>query len=335
MQTRHETILRQINNKDKVYNILCAPTHEGYQSNLGDMKHNFYLFNAKGLKTWNNKFRSVPKNHFQLDGSNTQLRPDIKIDLVLIQNRFDQYQVLKPIADQLNIPTIAVEHTLPLKHNFKMKEMHKLMRADTNVFITEFQFNLWGWDRDETISIIPCCVDENFFTPSVNKRSDGKILTVCNDYIGRDVFCGFSIYQRLTNGLPTNPVGDTHGFSEPAKNIIDLREKYRNCGVFLNTSTFSTMPNTLLEAMACGCPIVTTATCSIPDWVKDGINGFCSNDEAYLRAKLEWCLNNPEEAKETIGKAARQTIVESLGINPHLSLWQEAFDKTVSVGKRS
>jgi glycosyltransferase involved in cell wall biosynthesis len=86
-----------------------------------------------------------------------------------------------------------------------------------------------------------------------------------------------------------------------------------------------------MEAMACGCPVVTTATCMIPEIVKDGVNGFISNDEAYLRDRLIWCLNNPDDAAK-IGQAARETIVERFSLDSHLNKWDNIFKEVYGTG---
>lgn len=145
--------------------------------------------------------------------------------------------------------------------------------------------------------------------------------------------CNFSAYKRicLDNKLPVNPIGDTKGFSEAAKGIDDLVSKYQNASVFFNTSIISPVPTALLEAMACGCPVVSTATCMIPEIIIDGYNGFISNDENYLKEKLIWCLANPKEAKE-LGKNARQTIVEMFSLEQNLSNWDKTFKDVYGTG---
>jgi glycosyltransferase involved in cell wall biosynthesis len=90
--------------------------------------------------------------------------------------------------------------------------------------------------------------------------------------------CGWDNYLKISTGLPVNPVGDTPGFSKPAKDINDLVSKYKKVSVFLNTSTISPIPMALLEAAACGCPIVTNATCEIPEIFTNGENCWMSTD---------------------------------------------------------
>ena len=156
-------------------------------------------------------------------------------------------------------------------------------------------------------------------------------MTVVNDWINRDNVCGWSIYQNVAKDLPINPFGETAGFSKAAKDINELVENYQKCGVFLNTSTISPIPTSLLESMACAAPVVSTATCMIPEIIEDGVNGFCSNDEDYLRDRVKWCLDNPEEAKK-IGEAGRKTIEERFALSNHIDKWQKLF-KDVIDGK--
>jgi glycosyltransferase involved in cell wall biosynthesis len=340
MQTRAESILRTINKKSSGLNVLTFPTHERFSQGMGHLPHTFYLYQAEGIKTWNNKYAQLPDNHILLDGGPGQVKPDMKFDVVLSQNKFGQYEIAKQISEYLNIPLISLEHTLPFpewtkKHRQKLKEM----RGDLDLFISEYSVKEWGFDlQDPKVDVIHHGIDTKLFKPFSsggstqerseisNRRLSGAILTVVNDWINRDWCCGWNIYRRISDGLPVTPLGDTTNFSKPAENINKLVEAYQNTSVFLNTSIISPVPTALLEAMSCGCPVVTTATCMIPEIVQDGYNGFCSNDEAYLKDKLEWCLSNQQEAITTIGQNARKTIIERFSLEKHLEKWGQIFD---------
>jgi len=67
------------------------------------------------------------------------------------------------------------------------------------------------------------------------------------------------------------------------------------------------LPLVLLEAMACGIPVITTPNAGGPDIITDGIEGFIVpiRDQAALKARLEWCYRHPKKLAE-MGRAARQ-----------------------------
>lgn len=337
MQSKHEAYIRAINITGRPLNILTFPTHEAYETGLCKTGHNFFAIRAKGVKDWNTKYRPVPDNYTLLDGSDDQIKPDMAFDLVLSQNKFGQFEIAKGIADSLNIPLISLEHTLPFP-GWTTDDMQRIstMRGDINVFISEHSVGQWGYSlSDKSVKIVHHGIDIDVFKPIGDGHNDGKVLTVVNDWINRDWCCNFSSYKRicLDTGMPTNPVGDTPGFSKPADGIKGLVSKYQNASVFFNTSVISPVPTALMEAMACGCPVVTTSTCMIPSIVKDGVNGFISNDESYLREKLIWCLEHPEEAKK-IGEAARQTIVDRFSLESHVSRWNEVLKSAVGIVHR-
>jgi len=54
-------------------------------------------------------------------------------------------------------------------------------------------------------------------------------------------------------------------------------EQYRNSHIYLNASQIDNQPLSILEAFACGLPIVTTNAGGIPDMVTDGKTGFVVN----------------------------------------------------------
>lgn len=339
MQKRSEGILRAINSSGR-YNILTFPTHERYQSNWRMMPHTFYLWQGKGIKPWVNKYAQLPDNHVLLDGSEQQLLPDIKFDLVLSQNKFGQFQVAKQMAERFNIPLISLEHTLPMESwTKKQVDAMSQMRGQTNVFISDYSIEKWGFKKDDpTVRVIEHAIDTNVFRPSI--RSDrpfgtAGVISTVNDWINRDWCCNFSLFKELVldRGLPHKVLGDTPGFSKPAKDIDELVEHYQNGTVYFNTSTISPVPTAMLEAMACMCPVVTTATCLIPDIIEDGVNGYCSNDKEYLYDRLIFCLQNPRH-KEVLNIAnnAYKTIKKRFSIVKHVASWMDLFDEVIGKG---
>lgn len=327
MQKQHEGIIRAVNNDSKSYNILTFPTHEPYQSNWAEMPHTFYLWQGQNIRTWNFNCRTLPDNHIILDGSDYQIKPNIKFDLVLSQNKFGQFGVAKYYAERFNLPLISLEHTLPVPFwGHKRWEYINNMRGDINIFITEYSMGKWGYSLDDgDTRIIRHGIDTNKFVPKSGFKNK-KVLSVANDFVNRDWALGWKLHQRVTQGMPTHLVGDTKGVSKPTKNIDELVGFYQRCGVFFNSSLLSPIPTVVLEAMSCGAPVVSTATCEIPKIIEDGVNGFCSNDEEYLKEKIWWCLNNPQEA-EKIGLEGRKTIETMFSMDKHVNSWMNLFDE--------
>lgn len=333
MQTRHEGIIRAINNSGK-FNVLTAPVHERTQSNWSSLPCDFYMYQHPSFNKWKVSHAKIPSNHILLSGRQDQIKADMKFDIVLSQNKFGNFQILAPIAEALNLPLISLEHTLPMP---QWSDQHlaniRKMNGNINVFISEYSCKQWGYDpEDKTVRILHHGIDIDLFQPVKNGHNDGKILSVCNDWINRDLPCNFQGFQRITKDLPINPVGNTPGFSEAAKDTADLVSKYQKASVFINTSNISPIPTALLEAMACGCPVVTTATCMIPEIVKDGYNGWISNDEAYLRDRTIWCLNNPDKAIE-LGLKARDTILKDFSLKKHLESWIAIYKEVYGKGR--
>jgi glycosyltransferase involved in cell wall biosynthesis len=151
-------------------------------------------------------------------------------------------------------------------------------------------------------------------------------MTAVWNYIQRDRICGYSLWQEVTNGLEVNPWGETPGLSKMADNTDHLKQLYQNASVFLNTTLWSSCPFSLLEAMSIGCPIVTTATTCIPEFIENGKNGFVTNDPVTMKKYLEDLIEDKDMALE-IGAAGRETILEQFGQQQFLDAWNEAFLK--------
>jgi glycosyltransferase involved in cell wall biosynthesis len=315
-------------------NILTAPTHERYESGLAQTGHNFYAIQGEHIKDWKEVYAPKPDNYTVLNGK--ELPPHVDFDLVLSQNKFGQFQQLSELARALHLPILSVEHTLPHPGwGPDYINATQQMRGQLNVFITDYSVEKWQWQDLGDTMVIGHMVDHTIFFPMLHGAYErqNRILTVANDYIGRDWCLDFRRYKRvcLDKGLPVRPVGDTQGLSKPAKDTTELVGEYNSSRIFLNTAHVSPIPTSLLEAMACGCAVVSCNACAIPNYIQHGVNGLLYSNDKEMADNLNLLLND-EELAEKLGRAARQTILEKCSERRFLEQWNTAFEFTVKKG---
>lgn len=89
----------------------------------------------------------------------------------------------------------------------------------------------------------------------------------------------------------------------------DLPAYYSLMDAFVHPSLRDGMPNALLEAMACGRPVIATSVGGAADVIEDGKNGIFINvnDANDLAEKIQELLDNPEKCV-ALGKNARESI---------------------------
>ena len=89
----------------------------------------------------------------------------------------------------------------------------------------------------------------------------------------------------------------------------ELRDSYKDASIFVLPSLNDNHPLVILEAMACGLPVVSTTVGNIPAIVEDGKTGFlvAPGDSNALAKKVIHLLDNPEQSK-TLGSAGREKV---------------------------
>ena len=304
-------ICRSPKRGDKL-NVLTFTTHERYEYNLCKTGHNFYALNI-GQKQWDTDYSDIPENYHIIN----DIPENVDFDILLAHTSCERLQAAHDLLSQtrghllnrLSIPILRHTHVLPDVRIDTQEQIRvfKSIPVSSNSFISKF--NMMAWNMDESnSSFVEHGVDTDFWKPD-NLSRQNICLSVVNDWPNRDWCCGFNLWKETISGLPAVVVGKSPGFSEPAQSAEELRNAYQSSRIFYNTSLHSPVPTVMMEAMACGCAVVSTATCMIPEIIQHGYNGLISNDPRQLRSYLESLLNNEQLAKE-IGANARKTIAE-------------------------
>ncbi len=93
-------------------------------------------------------------------------------------------------------------------------------------------------------------------------------------------------------------------------NHISVPNYLKNYDYFVAPSRFESQGVAMCEAMACGLPVIATNVGGIPEFVKDGVNGFLVPPESpeELRKAIIKMNNLPHDQFVRMCKAARDTI---------------------------
>ena len=141
----------------------------------------------------------------------------------------------------------------------------------------------------------------------------------------------------LGEDKPTEKIGAAHiRFipHEPDPNRVALY--YQAADVYLHAARADTFPNTVIEATACGTPVVATAVGGIPEQVLDGQSGFLvpAGDAESMARHARWLLED-EGRRRVISAQAAQIAKVRFDLNRQVQdylNWYEHLTKS-SQGK--
>ena len=320
------TALRSVNKTRGPLNIMIQPTHEGYTDMLAQTGHNFYMLSGNGIKQWDHHTRPLPSNCFLFEKPEF-LPNDVNIDLLLSQERFGNLQRFIEFRNRTGIPVVHIDHALPHPTWTKrqIKESQAL-RADRHVFITNASKQAWAGQPEDVV--IRYGINLNVFKGWTGSGKHG--LSIVNHFAQRDVFCGWELWKRMGQRVPLKLVGENKDISESIKDVRLLAKVIGEARFFLNTSTYSTLPLTIPEAMGVGCPIVSTANQEIPNIITHGVDGFISNNENELIGYCNLLLNDYNLAKK-MSDAARQSCDRIFNMQAFIDNWNEVFYSAVGI----
>lgn len=177
------------------------------------------------------------------------------------------------------------------------------------------------------INVLPNWTDTGKFAPTKSARSKDEVL-----FVGRlDPQKNLRLLIEAMEGSRWNlrVVGDgphSQVLTELAKeknveadflgNIPndELVRHYQRCTVFALPSKFEGHPKSLLEAMACGCPVIGTDVDGIRPTINDGVDGLLVEETTLsLRGGLDRLMDDPA-LRSRLGSAAAKRIRDKLSL---------------------
>lgn len=93
--------------------------------------------------------------------------------------------------------------------------------------------------------------------------------------------------------------------------VKDTVALYQSADVFVSPSISDMYPYTILEAMACGVPVISSNMCGASEVITHGIDGFVYQYDSIkeLQGILLWCYENREEVAKMGGNARKKAML--------------------------
>ncbi len=105
---------------------------------------------------------------------------------------------------------------------------------------------------------------------------------------------------------------------------------YQGAAVCILPSVWENSPYALLEAMACGTPVIATGAGGVPEIIEDGVNGFMlqAGDAEALADRITALLENPQ-LRIVMGHNARRRIQERFSVERVLPKMIAAYEAAI------
>ena len=141
-------------------------------------------------------------------------------------------------------------------------------------------------------------------------------------------------FVALGEDAPAEKLGSAEIRFYPFRSAIeDVARFYQAADVYLHGARIDTFPNAVLEALACGTPVVATAVGGIPEQIDDGRTGFLvpPSDPPAMAKRIVDALD-PEMNQRLSAAAAQEALVRfSLDrqVDEHLKWYREIVEATM------
>ena len=153
-------------------------------------------------------------------------------------------------------------------------------------------------------------------------------LDILSSHSQKDIIC---LVFGASHSKTTPPHHFTTHFLGELHDELTLALVYSAADVFVCPSREDNLPNTIMEALACGTPVVGFAVGGIPDMVEHKINGMLAtpHDPQELAAGIAYILED-HERREAMGRAARRKVEENYAYPVVAKQYIELYNRILS-----
>ena len=303
--------------------ILTWHTHGSYLLYLTQAPHEFYVLSKPGRppgyggvaghQPWGPNVHDLP-----VERAKSQ-----PFDLILFQDDHqyleDQHELLTSV--QRRLPKIYLEHDTPW-HD-PVEQRHIVDDPDVLVVhCTHFNQLMWNCGRSPTR-----VVEHGVIEPRAQYTGElARGLVIVNHLARRGRRLGADIFEQARREVPLDLVGmgaeELGGLGEVLHGQLPaFAASYR---FLFNPIRYTSLGLAVIEAMMVGLPIVALATTEMATVIRDGVNGFSGTDPAALASRMQFLLQEPEEAGR-LGREAQRYARERFGIGRFVRDWNRTF----------
>lgn len=110
---------------------------------------------------------------------------------------------------------------------------------------------------------------------------------------------------------------------------------YNASDVMISISSQDSLPNSLLEAMACEVPVITSNLCQMQEWITDGVNGFTvpPRNSKMLSDRIVEILGDGGEKSRIFGKHNSKLVTELADSKKNSEKIKELVHKVTEAGR--
>lgn len=311
--------------------ILTPNCHEGYVHLLGKLGFDMDIIDGlPGRHTvqWDTRMRPVPPGGRLLTLADAHRQTDY--EAVIVHSVLDLMDLRAVDAPKILVLHVSLtaraleEPSAPPPRDMSRQVAQYLdLIGGVAVAVSEMKRASWGLDA----TVIPPAVDGDEW--GGHRGDEPVLLRVANQVNARRARFAWGDHEAITQGLPFRLLGhnpDIPGV-RASSSWGDLREQYRAHRAYVHTAGEGLDDGynlAVLEAMATGMPVVTTARSGTP--VDDGVSGFVSNDLDELRRGAQALLEDPTLARR-MGEEARKTALSRFSVAAFTSAWHRVIDE--------
>ena len=239
------------------------------------------------------------------------------LDIILISNP----NICTPISN-IQIPKIAKESGIKIIGQYCGEVNDTYAYADLIITISPQTYNFAKSRYSIPVIYLPESIDTNFFTPNEFCSESFKV-----GWAGREnPIKRVHLLSKLIYPIKKQANWGSKYFTEDST-LQPMLDFYRSIDCLVLTSASECQPRVVMEAMACGLPVISTEVGSIPmlldkEWIVPVVPESLVVEE--MNKKLKRLRNNPA-LREAVGKRNRAYILKKFSWEVNQKYWDEVF----------